>query len=277
MKRERLEDFLQNALHSRRFARYIGERCRTGTIQDVAEEQHLDWHTVKRLEKQYMREQLERSGKPRPKVIGIDEISVRKGHEYRIVVSDLEKHQPIWFGGADRSETSMDEFYRFLGEKPAKRIRLAVMDMWKAFRNSTAQHAPQAAILFDKFHVLRHLSDALDRVRKAEYARLDGKSRTFIKGQKYALLSHPQNLEGGPARRTPRKAPAGSQQAIKHRLPAQGVLRPTLGLQPRGVGAEVLRELASESEVAALEAVREVRRDDRTALGWHRRLLQTRK
>jgi hypothetical protein len=41
-----------------------------------------------------------------------------------------------------------------------------------------------------------HLSDALDRVRKAEYARLDGKSRTLIKGQKYALLSHPQNLEG---------------------------------------------------------------------------------
>jgi transposase len=200
VKRERLEDFLQNALHSRRFARYIGERCRTGTIKDVAEEQNLDWHTVKRLEKQYMREQLERSGKPRPKVIGIDEISVRKGHEYRIVVSDLEKHRPIWFGGTDRSEASMDEFYRFLGAKPAKRIRLAVMDMWKAFRNSTAQHAPQAAILFDKFHILRHLGEALDKVRKQEYARLSGRHRTFIKGQKYTLLSHPQNLKG-PARK----------------------------------------------------------------------------
>ena len=53
------------------------------------------------LEKHYMREQLaKRSGKARPKVIGIDEVSVRKGHEYRIVVSDLEKHRPIWFGGA---------------------------------------------------------------------------------------------------------------------------------------------------------------------------------
>jgi len=46
----------------------------------------------------------------------------------------------------------MDEFYRFLGEKPAKRVRLAVMEMWKPFRNSTANNAPQAAILFDKFH-----------------------------------------------------------------------------------------------------------------------------
>jgi hypothetical protein len=45
--------------------------------------------------------------------------------------------------------------------------------------------APQAAILFDKFHVMRHLGEALDRARKHEYARLGGKSRTFIKGQKY--------------------------------------------------------------------------------------------
>lgn len=200
VKRERLEDFLDNALHSQRFARYIGERCRNSSIKAVAEEQNLDWHTVKRLEKQYMREQLERSGQPRPKAIGIDEISVRKGHDYRIVVSDLEKHRPIWFGGADRSEASMDEFYRFLGEKKARKIRLAVMDMWKPFRNSTGKNAPQAAILFDKFHILRHLGEALDKVRKQEYARLTGKDRTFIKGQKYALLSHPQNLKG-PARK----------------------------------------------------------------------------
>jgi len=196
VKRERLEFLLDNALHTQRFARYVGRRCRSETIQDVAKELHLDWHTVKRLEKQYMREQLQRAGKPNPQVIGIDEISVRKGHEYRIVVSDLEKHRPIWFGGTDRSQHSMDQFYGFLGKKKARRIRLAVMDMWKAFRNSTQQHAPQAAILFDKFHVIRHLGEALDKVRKQEYARLSGKPRGFIKGQKYALLSHPQNLKG---------------------------------------------------------------------------------
>jgi transposase len=136
----------------------------------------------------------------RSKVIGIDEISIRKGHTYRIVVSDLERHRPIWFGGEDRSEASMDEFYRFIGEKKARKIRLAVMDMWKPFRNSTTRNAPQAAALFDKFHVMRHLGEALDKVRKHDYARLDGKSRTFSKGQKYALLSHPQNLKG-PARK----------------------------------------------------------------------------
>lgn len=196
VKRERLEDLIDNALHTRRFAYYVGRRCRSATISDVARELHLDWHTVKRLEKQYLQEQLRRAGRPRPQVVGIDELSIRKGHTYRIVVSDLERHRPIWFGGEDRSEASLDQFYAFLGEKQATKIRLAVMDMWKAFRNSTARKAPQAAILFDKFHILRHLGEALDKVRKQEYARLSGRDRKFIKGQKYALLSHPENLTG---------------------------------------------------------------------------------
>ena len=143
-----------------------------------------------------MREQLSRAGKPRPKVIGIDEVSIRKGHTYRIVVSDLERHRPIWFGGEDRSEESMDLFYKELGPRRSGRIRLAVMDMWKPFRASALKpgHAPKAAILFDKFHVLRHLGDALDTVRKSEYARLAGPARRFIKGQRYTLLSHRENL-----------------------------------------------------------------------------------
>ena len=68
------------------------------------------------------------------------------------------------------------------------------MDMWKPFRNATQAAAPQAAILFDKFHVMRHLGEALDKVRKQEYARLQGKDRRFIKGQKYTLLSRNENL-----------------------------------------------------------------------------------
>ena len=68
------------------------------------------------------------------------------------------------------------------------------MDMWKAFEKSTKKNAPQAAILYDKFHVMRHLGEALDKVRKMEYARLSGKDRSFIKGQKYTLLSNRENL-----------------------------------------------------------------------------------
>jgi transposase len=194
VKREKFDFLADNPFYTKRFAFYVGRRCRSATIQDVAKELKLDWHAVKTLEKQYMAAQLAKAGRPGPKAIGIDEISIRKGHTYRIVVSDLIRDRPIWFGGVDRSEASMRQFYDWLGENKAQRIRLAVMDMWKPFRNITIEKAPQAAILFDKFHVLRHLNQALDQVRKSEYARLTGKDRRYIKGQKYTLLSHRENL-----------------------------------------------------------------------------------
>jgi transposase len=195
VKRERLAFLADNPFYTQRFAYYVGRRCRSATIKDIAQEFRLDWDAVKELDTQYMRAQLKRAGTPAPQAIGIDEISIRKGHTYRIV-SDLILRRPMWFGGQDRSEASMDQFYRFLGEKKAKKIRLAVMDMWKAFGTSTRHHAPQAAILFDKFHVLRHLGKALDTIRKREYGRLQGTPRTFNKVQKYTLLAHPQNLTG---------------------------------------------------------------------------------
>jgi hypothetical protein len=117
-----------------------------------------------------------------------------RGHTYRIVVSDLIRRRPIWFGGEDRKEASMALFYDGLGAKKTRGIRLAVMDMWKPFRNVTNERAPQAAILFDKFHIMRHLGKALDEVRKSEYRRLSDRDRSYIKGQKYTLLSRRENL-----------------------------------------------------------------------------------
>lgn len=197
MRREQLDFLADNPLYTKRFAWYVGRRCRSSTVKDVAKELKLHWGAVKELDKEYMRVQLERAGTPGPKAIGIDEISIRKGHTYRIVVSDLIRGRPIWFGGEDRSEASMNAFYDWLGPKKVKGIRLAIMDMWKPFRNAAQARAPQAAILFDKFHVVKHLNEALDKVRKEEYARLSGQDRRYIKGQKYVLLSRRENLTVG--------------------------------------------------------------------------------
>jgi transposase len=194
VKRERLTWLADNPFYTKRFAFFVGRRCRASTIKDVAKELHLHWGSVKELEKQYMREQLRRVGTPGPKVIGIDEISIRKGHTYRIVVSDLLRRRPIWFGGTDRSQESMELFFKELGIKKCQGIYLAVMDMWKPFRSGTLKHVPGANILFDKFHVVSQLGAALDKVRKSECARLTGLGRQFIKGQKYTLLSNRANL-----------------------------------------------------------------------------------
>jgi len=90
------------------------------------------------------------------------------------------------------------------GQEEKRAHPVGRQDMWKPFRNATNAHAPKAAILFDKFHIMRHLGEALDKVRKTEYARLSGKQRRFIKGQKYTLLSHREHLtlEGRQALKT---------------------------------------------------------------------------
>ncbi|QQR66141.1 Transposase [Candidatus Brocadiaceae bacterium B188] len=164
------------------------------TVKFVARESKLDWHTVKALEKEYMQEQLRRNPVAAPRAIGIDEISQRKGHTYRIVVSDLERGKPIWFGGEDSSESSLNMFYNSLGTKKSKKIELAVMNIWKAFEKSTKKNVPQATILYDKPHVMRYLGDALDTIRKMKYERLSEKDRLYIRGQKYTLLSNRENL-----------------------------------------------------------------------------------
>lgn len=107
VKREQSTFLADNPFYTKRFAWSVGRRCITASSKPVAQELRLDWHTVKALEKQYMQAQMDRAGTPAPKVIGIDEIPIHKGHTYRIVVSDLVRSRPIWFGGTDRSEASL--------------------------------------------------------------------------------------------------------------------------------------------------------------------------
>jgi transposase len=64
VKRERLEFLADNPFYTKRCAYFVGRRCRTATIKDVAKELKLDWHAVKELDKQYMETQLARAGKP---------------------------------------------------------------------------------------------------------------------------------------------------------------------------------------------------------------------
>ncbi len=196
MKRETLSWLAKSARFTQRFEDHIGRQCREMTVRRVAELNHLSWDQVRRMEMAYMRRLLEkRPPAAHLRAIGIDEISIRKGHTYAIVVADLDQQRPIWLGGQGRSEEDMKLFFDAMGPERYQTIRLAVMDMWKPFRNVTRQQAPEAQIVFDKFHVIRHLSTAIDQVRRSEYKRVSEKERRFIKGQRYTLLSHKANLD----------------------------------------------------------------------------------
>ncbi|MEI8230918.1 MAG: ISL3 family transposase [Candidatus Peregrinibacteria bacterium] len=193
--RESLAWLATNPHYTKRFVRAVGRRCKDATVKSVAEEFSLDWHTVKEIDKEYMRDQLKKAGNPAPRKMGVDELSVEKGHRYRVIVSDLERRRAIWFGGKGKSKADLDLFFLENGEKRNEKIELVAMDMSQAFQNSAKEHVPDAVLLFDKFHVTQKICDALDEIRKSEYERLTGHERAFIKGQKYVLLRNRENLD----------------------------------------------------------------------------------
>jgi transposase len=196
VKRETLAWLASSSRFTERFEQAIGRQCRELSVARVAEMNRLSWSQVSRMEKQYMARLLAQHPPSKNlRAIGIDEVSIRKGHTYAIVVADLDQRRPIWIGCAGRKEADMDRFFQETGPETSQGIQLAVMDMWKAFRKSTHHHAPQAQIVFDKFHVLRHLSVAIDTVRRNEYKRVTEQERRFIKGHRYTLLSNRANLD----------------------------------------------------------------------------------
>lgn len=196
MKTETLSWLWESGRFTKRFEEKVGRMARQMPLTEVAKLNQISWDQAWRMELEYMRD-LAKQHPPAPKirVIGVDEISIRKGHTYRVVVADMDEQRPIWIGGTGRTKEDLDQFFAEIGAERSRGIELAVMDMWKAFRNSTNENAPQARIIFDKFHILRHLSDALDKIRRQEYKRVNEKERKYIKGQRYTLLSHKANLD----------------------------------------------------------------------------------
>jgi transposase len=197
VKTEKVSWLALSGRSTKRFEEAVGKMAREMSLTAVARYHRIGWDQAWRMELEYMRDLIQRYPPSASllRVIGVDEISVRKGHTYRVVVADLDEQRPIWIGGTGRTKEDMDLFFAEIGVGQSEKIELAVMDMWRPFRNSTNEHAPHARIVFDKFHVLRHLSNALDDVRRSEYKRVNDKERKFIKGQRYTLLSHKANLD----------------------------------------------------------------------------------
>ena len=152
-------------------------------IKDVAEE--LTWTGIRsrRWRSSTCASSWPSAGTPGPQVIGIDEISIRKGHTTASWSATLMRGRPIWFGGKDRSEASMNQFFAWLGQKKVRGFAWRSWTCGRRFATRPNAHAPQAAILYDKFHVMRHLGEALDKVRKSEYARLRGKTGASSRGR----------------------------------------------------------------------------------------------
>lgn len=132
--------------------------------------------------------------------LGIDEISRRRGHIYHTQVYDLGAKRLLW-SGEGRKEETLRRFFDEWGAEKTARIRGICCDMWAPYIDVVKEKAPNAVLVFDKFHIVRHLLDAVSDVRRQEARELSKTNPDLLKDTRYLFLKNPWNLTDPQRRR----------------------------------------------------------------------------
>lgn len=174
------------------FAIEVLKAC--ANVQRAATLLGLDWQTTHGILQRAVERGLERRELDDVRRVGIDEKSFGSGHSYVSVMTDLEQARVLEVV-EDRTRTAADELWQTLAPPQRERVLAVAVDMWEPFMNSTAQWAPKAEIVHDKFHVAKHLNEAVDRVRRHENKTLRAEGDDRLVGSKHLWLYHPENLD----------------------------------------------------------------------------------
>jgi transposase len=175
------------------FACYLATWARLLPWIEVARLFRCAWGTVASAVDFIVRHGLESRDLSGITHIGIDEIARRKGHHYLTTVYDLKTKKMIWCGEG-RSEDTLRQFFDFFGPQRAKGLQGICCDMWMPYINVIEEKAPHALLVFDKFHIVRHLMDAVDQVRRDEIKEKGKAHKELIKHTRYIWLKNPWNL-----------------------------------------------------------------------------------
>jgi len=161
----------------------------------VARQLRLSWDQVAGIQDRAVQRGLARRDGEPPKRIGVDETSFQKRHEYVTTVNDLEAGV-VLFVGDDRKQATLDGFFEDLGEAGCAGLEAIAMDMWAPYIGSARSHVPEAdrKIVFDKFHVAKHLGDAVDKVRRRENKELRAEGDDRLVKTKYQWLQNPDRM-----------------------------------------------------------------------------------
>ena len=162
----------------------------------VAEQLRLSWDEIHAImERAVERGLARRKAEPIP-YLGVDEKAFRKGHKYLTLVNDLSGSRVLYVA-EDREQKSLDGFWPTLTEKQRDGIAAVAMDMWDPYVKSVQEHLPESAhkIVFDKYHIARHLGEAVDRIRRREQKGLKAEGDHRLTGTKYQWLRNPATLE----------------------------------------------------------------------------------
>lgn len=180
--------------YTRAFERYALELSRHMTIQDVARHLNVGWDLVKDIQK---RDLLRRFARPKLghlRRLAIDEIGVGKGHRYLTVVLDLESGAVVFVGEGKGAE-ALGPFWKRLRRSGAK-IEAVATDLSLAYIAAVSDHLPEAALVFDRFHLMKLFNQKLSDLRRDLYREAtDHLQKKVLKGTRWLLLKNQENLD----------------------------------------------------------------------------------
>lgn len=178
---------------TKKLGRYVVELLRRATVEDVARHLRMSWDTVKDIHTWALRLKFKRRKIKHLKYLGVDEISVGKGHTYFTVVVDLETGQIVWVA-EDRQISSLDPFLKRL-KKAGAEIKAIAMDMWNAYISAVLNNYSHEVIVFDHYHVISDYNKMLDELRRAEVAKASESEKKIYVGVRYLLLKAEEKIE----------------------------------------------------------------------------------
>jgi transposase len=157
----------------------------------------IDWATVGRIIERVTNDELDPDRLENLFEIGIDEVSWRKQHRYLTLVADHIRGQIVW-GHEGRDAATAGRFFNEIGKDRSHAIEVVSMDMGPGYAKATREHAPQAIIAIDPFHVVALANRALDDVRREYWNQLrsggDLVAARRFKDARWSLLKSPPNL-----------------------------------------------------------------------------------
>lgn len=179
---------------TRDFEDHVAYLAQQGSQTTVANTMRVGWRTVGAIIERVMGRRRDPAFLDGLEYIGVDELSYRKHPEYVTVVVDHVRECVVWSEPGKNAKT-LGKFFDALGPERTARLRIVTIDMSAAYIDAVTSKAPQAQIVFDRFHVQRLAQNALDELRRAEVRRLeDAGERGALKKTRWALLKSPWNL-----------------------------------------------------------------------------------
>jgi transposase len=162
----------------------------------VGEQLQLSWDEIHGIMERAVQRGLARREAQEIPQLGVDEKAFRKGHKYLTLVNDLKQNRVLYVA-EDREQSSLDGFWSTITAQQRASIQAVALDMWDPYVASVREHLPEAEkkIVFDKFHIAKHLGEAVDRVRRREHKVLKAEGDDRLTGTKYDWLRNPADMD----------------------------------------------------------------------------------